>query len=71
MTDSIKIRIRKRLFIAAEARGEAGSEYRVKWCSYCQGRGVVCVEQIGKDGFAFAAMETCTTCNGEKVTEVE
>ena len=71
MSDSIKLQIRKRLFMAAKAKGTSGSAYGIKWCSHCQGRGAICIEHHSGDRVAPAAMETCNVCKGEKLQKVE
>lgn len=57
-----KTAIRKRLFLAALARGESGEQFGFKRCPTCQGRGFVCAEY-----YQMYVMDDCRECQGETV----
>jgi DnaJ-class molecular chaperone len=72
MTDetSTKAAIRRRMFFAAEKRGESGLRFGFQWCPTCKGRGELCVER-STDGSRVAAFEECPSCAGERVVAVD
>jgi hypothetical protein len=62
---STKTAIRKRLFFAAEQRGESGARHGFQWCAACRGRGEVCTKGGGaNESYAF---ELCAACCGERI----
>lgn len=72
MTDqaSAKTAIRKRMFFAAERRGESGLRFGFQWCPNCKGRGELCVER-STDSAEIAAFEECLRCGGQRVVAVD
>ena len=63
-----KLDVKRRLFLAAVAKGEDGTKFGFQLCPICNGKGSI---EHSNDGKHWAVFEECTECNGDTFVSLD